>query len=101
MLKEGPSLADDYRRLHREVWPEVTARLVDSGITTMRIYLAGRRLFMYMEAVDGFDPASAFPQLASDPVYRRWDEWMRTLQEPAPEARLGEWWTLMEEVFAL
>jgi len=73
----------------------------DEEIVEMRIYLLGRRLFMCMEAVDGFAPERDFPKLAEYPRYREWDEQMRGLQEPAPEARASEWWAPMEEVFDL
>jgi L-rhamnose mutarotase len=56
---------------------------------------------MYMEAVDGFSPERDFPKLAEDARYREWDELMRGLQQPASEARAGEWWAPMEEVFDL
>ena len=101
MLKEGEEVAERYRRYHQNAWPEVIARLREIGITEMRIYLLGRRLFMYMEAVDGFAPERDFPKLADDPRYREWDELMRGLQQPAPEAKAGEWWSSMEEVFDL
>jgi L-rhamnose mutarotase len=101
MLKDDEEIVDRYRQYHREVWPEVIARLIEIGIVEMRIYLLGRRLFMYMEAVDGFSPERDFPKLAEDARYREWDELMRGLQQPASEARAGEWWAPMEEVFDL
>jgi L-rhamnose mutarotase len=101
MLKDDEEIVERYRRYHRDAWPEVIARLRDIGIVEMRIYLVGRRLFMYMEAVDGFAPERDFPKLAEDSRYREWDELMRGLQRPAPEARAGEWWAPMEEVFDL
>jgi L-rhamnose mutarotase len=79
----------------------VIARLREIGIVEMKIYLIGRRMFMYMEAADGFDPERDFPKLNEVPRYREWDELMRTLQERAPEAGAGEWWAAMEEVFDL
>ena len=101
MLKDDEEIAERYRRYHRVVWPEVIVRLREVGIVEMRIYLLGRRLFMCMEAVDGFAPERDFPKLADDPRYREWDELMRGLQQPAPEAKAGEWWASMEEVFDL
>ena len=101
MLKDDDEIAERYRRYHRDVWPEVIVRLHEVGIVEMRIYLLGRRLFMCMEAVDGFAPERDFPKLADDPRYREWDELMRGLQQPAPEAKAGEWWASMEEVFDL
>jgi len=101
MLKDDEEIVERYRRYHRDAWPEVIARLREVGIVEMRIYLVGRRLFMYMEAVDGFAPERDFPGLAEDPRYREWDELMRGLQQPAPEARAGDWWAPMDEVFDL
>lgn len=83
------------------VWPEVTARLREVGITPVRIYLLGRRLFMYMEADNAFDPATDFARINDDPRSREWDELMRTMQERVPEAAVGEWWATMEQVFDL
>jgi L-rhamnose mutarotase len=101
MLKDDEAIVERYKEYHRHAWPEVLARLREGGIVEMRIYLLGRRMFMYMEAVDGFAPERDFPKLAEDPRCREWDELMRTLQERAPEARAGEWWAQMEEVFDL
>ena len=101
MLKDDEEIIERYKEYHRTAWPEVVSRLRESGIREMRIYLLGRRMFMYMEAVDGFSPERDFPKLAQDPRYREWDALMRTLQERAPEAKLEDWWAPMEEVFDL
>ncbi|TMG00445.1 MAG: L-rhamnose mutarotase [Chloroflexi bacterium] len=101
MLKDGEGIIDRYKEYHRKAWPEVVSRLRENGIREMRIYLLGRRMFMYMEAVDGFSPERDFPKLLQDPRYREWDELMRTLQERAPEAKPEDWWAPMEEVFDL
>lgn len=101
MLRDDEELVERYKDYHRNVWPETVARLREIGIVEMRIYLLGRRMFMYMEAIDGFVPERDFPKLMEDPRYREWDELMRGLQEPAPEAKPGEWWAPMEEVFDL
>ena len=101
MLRDDDAIVELYREHHRNAWPEVIARLREIGVVEMRIYLRGRRLFMYMEAVDGFAPEREFPKLLEDSRYRVWDELMRSLQQPAPEAKAGEWWAAMEEVFDL
>jgi len=101
LLKDDADVIDRYKRHHREAWPEVIGRLKEIGITEMKIYLIGRRLFMFMEAVDGFDPTRDFPKLSELPRYREWDELMSSMQERVPEAKEGEWWAAMEEVFDL
>ena len=100
-LRDAPALIARYKAEHRNAWPEVIRRLREIGITEMKIFLLGRRLFMYMEAVDDFDPARDFRKLTDDARYREWDALMRTMQERVPEARQGEWWAQMEEVFDL
>ena len=100
-LVDDPALIERYKDHHRAVWPEVAARLRQVGITQMRIYLLGRRLFMYVEAADSFDPATDFARINDDLRSREWDELMRTMQERVPEAGVGEWWAAMEEVFDL
>jgi len=101
LLKDDADVIERYKRHHREAWPEVVSRLKEIGIIEMKIYLTGRRLFMYMEAVDGFDPDRDFPKLNDLPRYREWDELMSSMQERVPEAKAGEWWAAMEEVFDL
>jgi L-rhamnose mutarotase len=101
MLKDDEEIVERYKEYHRHAWPEVLARLREGGIVEMRIYLLGRRMFMYMEAVDGFAPERDFPKLAQDPRYREWDELMRTLQERGPRAPADEWGGEQGEVFDL
>jgi L-rhamnose mutarotase len=101
LLKDDPRLIARYKQHHREPWPEVIERLKEVGVTEIRIYLIGRRLFMYMEALDGFEPSRDFSKLNDDPKCREWDLLMRTMQERAPEAGEQEWWASMEEVFDL
>lgn len=101
LLKNDRAVIERYKHYHREPWPEVIDRLKQIGVTEMRIYLIGRRLFMYMEAIDGFDPARHFARLNDLPRYQEWDQLMRTMQDRAPEAGPEDWWAPMEEVFDL
>ena len=101
LLKDDPALIARYEEEHRRAWPAVLERLRGSGVRAMKIFLLGRRMFMYCETIDGFDPDRDFPRLLEDPVYRRWDELMRTMQERVPEAAPGEWWARMKLVFDL
>src|SRR5438132_3283370 len=100
-LRDDPQLIARYKKEHAEVWPEVVARLRDIGVTEMKIFVLGRRMFMYCETRDGFDPAHDFARSNDDPTYKKWDELMRTMQQRVDEARPGEWWAQMELVFDL
>lgn len=100
-LKSDPSLIEEYRRHHRAVWPEVIDAMRSIGITQMRIWIVGTRLFMLFEAPDDFDPRRDFQTYAANPRCRQWDEWMRSFQQRLAEAGPEDWWTPMEEIFDL
>ncbi len=101
-LKDDPETIEKYKAYHREVWPEVEASLREVGITAMRIFLLGRRMFMYMEAADDFVAERDFPRyLELNPRCKEWDALMCTFQEKVPEAGEDEWWALMEQVYEL
>ena len=94
------SVADAYREYHRRVWPEVLESLRASGVHDLQIYLLGRRLVMIADLEDGADLRRAFAtRMASHPRVAEWERLMMTLQQPAPGAADGEWWTAMEPVF--
>ena len=99
-LRDDPDTIALYRRYHQDVWPDVIAGLRSIGILKMKIFLAGTRMFMYMETNDDFDLEADFQRYTdSSPRAQEWDELMRQFQVQAPGARDGEWWTGMEEVF--
>ena len=99
-LKDDPALIAEYVALHREVWPEVTQSLRKIGITSMRIYRGGTRLFMVIEADDEFDVAR-YQAYAQEPRTDAWDALTRRFQQPTPFAQPGEWWSPLEEIFDL
>jgi len=98
-LKEDPDIIEKYKEYHRAVWPEVISGLHDLGISKMKIFLGGNRLFMYLETPDDFEPGRDFPKYMKSDQAKEWDELMRTFQQKSPAARPGEWWANMEEVF--
>jgi L-rhamnose mutarotase len=100
-LKDDPETRAKYIEYHRAVWPDVLDGLRGVGITGMKIYLHGPRLFMYMEAEDDFVPDRDFSKYMETGRAREWDELMRTFQQPVPDASPGDWWSEMDEVFDL
>jgi L-rhamnose mutarotase len=101
-LKDNPQTIEKYKEYHRNVWPEVEDALKAIGITSMKIFLIGRKLFLYMETVDDFEIERDFPKyLEQHPKCREWDDLMCTYQEKIPEAKDDEWWALMEQVYEL
>ena len=101
-LKDDPAVVQRYLEYHRSVWPEVEKGLRSIGIRRMLIWIIGRRLFMHLETVDGFDPQRDFARYeASHPRIREWQELMASMQEPVPEAQPGELWAEMQLAYAL
>ncbi len=101
-LSDDPAVIRAYLDYHRAVWPEVENGLRSIGIRRMLIWILGRRLFMYMETADGFDPERDFPRYeASHPRIKEWQDLMASMQEPVAEARPGELWAEMELAYRL
>lgn len=99
-LKDDAALIQKYKEHHQKVWPEVIKSLKEVGILSMNIYLIGRKMFMVMEVVDDFKAEIDFPRyLTLNPKCQVWEDLMGNFQEVAEEAKEGEKWALMEEVF--
>jgi L-rhamnose mutarotase len=102
-LREDPELIEEYKRYHRDVWPEVKQSLYDSGILDMEIYLVLNRLFMIIETKDDFTfEAKAAADLAN-PKVQEWETLMGRLQKPLPNTNPSQkWrWQRAEQVFKL
>lgn len=100
-LQDDPAKIAAYTEHHRAVWPEVLARLREVGVREMKIFLRGRRMFMYIETDDAFEPQRDFARVNEDPKSAEWNALIATLQERAPEASPEEWWAPMALVFDL
>lgn len=101
-LKDDPLAIEAYKTYHQKVWPEVESALKSVGIISMKIFLIGRKLFMYMETNDDFKPERDFARYLELHVKcKQWDELMQTFQEKVPEAGTDELWALMEPVYNL
>jgi L-rhamnose mutarotase len=98
-----PEKADEYKRLHAAVWPDVLKKIKESHIHNYSIYLRrmddGRlNLFSYFE-YDGDDFAADMAAMAADPIIQRWWACCKPCHIPFDGRRKDEWWAGMEEVF--
>lgn len=101
-LKDDPQIIDAYVAHHRAVWPEVEAGLRGIGIERMLIWRLGRRLFMLVEAGDGFDWDRDFARyMEAGGRIAEWQALMDSFQQPVADAKPGEWWAEMQQVYAL
>jgi L-rhamnose mutarotase len=89
---------EEYEREHTRVWPELLAKLKAVGISEYSIFRRGQDLVLILR-VDDFE--KAWDELDSDPVNRRWQEFMARLFEPVPDKQAGERFAMMKEVFYL
>jgi L-rhamnose mutarotase len=100
-LKDDPELITEYERLHREVWPEITLSIRESGIEDMEIHRIGTRLFMVMEVSEDFTFEAKAQADRENPRVQEWEALMWTFQQPLPWAEPGEKWLRMERIFKL
>lgn len=101
-LKDDPEVIKSYIEYHKDVWPDVKQSLKEVGVHQMKIWLLGRRLFMLIDVEDDFDPVDDFNRYYGlHPKVKEWEAIMVTYQEPVPEAKEGQLWADMEQVFQL
>jgi len=62
--------AEEYRRRHDAIWPELARLLLESGISNYSIFLDERthQLFAYLER----DEHHTMDSLSEHPIMRRW-----------------------------
>jgi L-rhamnose mutarotase len=101
-LRDEPGVVETYREHHSHIWPEVARSLEAAGVRRMEIFLLGRRLVMILELEEGLEIPQVFERhLASGARVAEWERFMKSLQQAAPAAGPGEWWSRMERVFTL
>ncbi len=93
-----PGKAEEYRRFHATVWPEVEQLFRDNGVTTYVIYQFGDTLFSYMEVEDYERMAAAFN---ASPDAQRWEEAVGDLIEYVEADPATGWPIVLPEVWAL
>jgi L-rhamnose mutarotase len=89
----------EYKKRHREVWPEMLAALRESGWNNYSLFLRPDGLLIgYLETED-FERARA--AMASREVNERWQRMMAEFFVQPDGARPDEALELLEEVFHL
>ncbi len=95
--------AEEYRRLHAAVWPEVLKTIADCQIHNYSIFLREFEdgqlyLFAYFE-YHGSDFAADMARMAADPATQRWWSICEPCQRPLANRAPKDWWANLEEVF--
>lgn len=95
-----PGKLEEYRELHKAVWPKVLEMIKSCNIENYSIYYKDGYLFSYYEYT-GTDYAADMAKMAADPETQRWWTFTEPCQQPLATRKEGEWWAEMEEMFHL
>ena len=78
-----PGQADEYRRRHDAIWPELKSLLSETGIRNYSIFLDAETnvLFAYLERTDDH----RMDDLPHDPVMQRWWAFMKDIMAANPD----------------
>ena len=81
-MKLRPGVAEEYRKRHDEIWPELSALLTEAGICDYSIFLEAETgtLFATMK----LRPGHALDTLPRHPVMQKWWAYMAPLMETKP-----------------
>jgi L-rhamnose mutarotase len=78
-----PGFAEEYKKRHDEIWPELEALLSESGISDYSIFLdeTTHTLFAVQELAADFDPES----IPRHPIVQKWWAYMADIMETHPD----------------
>jgi len=79
----NPGQADEYKRRHDLIWPDLAQLLNETGIRNYSIFLDGEThtLFAYLERTDDH----TMDDLPRHPVMRRWWDYMKDIMRSRPD----------------
>jgi L-rhamnose mutarotase len=93
ILRLKPGAADEYKRRHDELWPEMAQVMGEAGIS-MVIYLHEDLLFLYATAPN----QQAWEKVDRDPVTPKWDRYMSDLLVSDAEGK--PWFKELRQMFS-
>ena len=84
-----PGMAEEYRRRHDEIWPELADLLREAGIYDYSIFLDPETgaLFATLKLREDNKRAA----LPSHPIMRRWWDHMADIMDVEPDNKPREW----------
>jgi len=89
---------EEYKKLHAEVWADVTKAIAKSNIKNYSIYLKDEILFAYFE-YHGNQFEKDMAEMAVNPIIQKWWDVCKPCMLPIETRYEGEWWANMEEIF--
>jgi L-rhamnose mutarotase len=94
-MKLKPGFAEEYKKRHDEIWPELKKALIAAGISDYSIYLDQDTYTLFAVQKRRFKEKS--DQLSQLPVMKKWWEYMKDIMEVHPDNSPVV--TPLEEVF--
>jgi L-rhamnose mutarotase len=84
-----PGMAEEYRRRHDALWPELAGLLRDAGISDYSIFLDPDTGALF--ATLKLRPDNQRDSLPNHPVMRRWWDHMADIMDVEPDNKPREW----------
>lgn len=102
-LKDDPKLIAEYEAWHRtdRIWPAIVESLSTSGLTHLKIFRTGTRLFLLIEAADDFSLEAKAQADAASVQVQAWERLMWGFQQALPWAAPDQKWVPMQQIFSL
>ena len=100
-LKNDPALIAEYERYHEKIPDAIDKSIRNAGVTRLDIYRIGTRLFMLLEATDDFSFEKKGKMDAENPDVQAWETLMWRFQKSLKQAKKGEKWLVMKQIFKL
>ena len=82
-MKLNPGQAEEYRRRHDALWPELAALLRDSGIADYSIYLDPDTGILFATLLRA--PGHRMDALSEHPLMRKWWDHMKDIMAHNPD----------------
>lgn len=100
VIRLKADVIDEYKRIHKAVWPAVLAALTEANIHNYTIFLKEPEnlLFAYWE-YHGTDYAADMAKTKLVAENQEWWKITDPMQIPFETRKEGEWWARMEDVF--
>lgn len=93
-----PEGADEYFRLHQNVWPGVLDKIKECNLANYSIFFKDNLLFAYFEYT-GNDFETDMKLMAAHEETQRWWKVVKPLMQPIKTSATNEFWADMEEIF--
>lgn len=83
VMKLKPGFADEYKKRHASIWPELAELLKNNGIRDYSIFLDPNTNYLF--AVQQQDSSSSSQDLGTNQIVKKWWAYMADIMETNPD----------------